>query len=102
VTIYEKDSPNVTFVINNLGDDSNLPASSISRFATWPIPSLAWARGTWLGALDFGHVFPVPFKLDQDCKVHYDFPQEKPMADLVDAFLYPRSPAFEASGTNAR
>ncbi len=88
VTIYEKVSPNVTFVINNLGDDFNLSASSISRFATWPVPSLAWARGTWLGALDFGHVFPVPFKLDQDCKVHYDFPQEKPMADLVDAFLY--------------
>jgi hypothetical protein len=88
VTIYEKDSPNVTLVINNLGDDFNLPASSIRRFATWPVPSLARARGTWLGALDFGHVFPMPFKLDRDCKVHYDFPQEKPMADLVDAFLY--------------
>jgi hypothetical protein len=88
VTIYEKNFPNVTFVINNLGDDSNLSASSVSQFAPWPIPSLAWAKGTWLGAMDFDHVFPVPVKLDQDCKVHYDFPQEKPMADLVDAFLY--------------
>ncbi|MGB6482536.1 MAG: hypothetical protein WBE86_03510 [Candidatus Acidiferrales bacterium] len=88
VTIYEKDYPNVTFVINNLADDFNLPASSTRRFANWPFPSLARAKGTWLGAIDLGHVFPVPFSLNQQCQPVYNFPQKKPMADLVDAFLY--------------
>jgi hypothetical protein len=88
VTIYEKDYPNVTFVINNLGDDFNLPASSTDRFASWPVPSLALAKGTWLGTMELGSVFPVPFKLGQDCKPVYDFPQKQSMANLVDAFLY--------------
>jgi hypothetical protein len=30
----------------------------------------------------------VPFKLGQDCKPVYDFPQKQSMANLVDAFLY--------------
>lgn len=88
VTTYEKHYPGVTFVINNLADDFSLSASSISRFANWPVPSLALAKGTWLGTMDLSHVFPVPFHLDQNCKPVYDFPRKKPIADLVDAFLY--------------
>ncbi|HEX3684228.1 MAG TPA: hypothetical protein VHU83_16965 [Bryobacteraceae bacterium] len=88
VTIYEKHSPNATFVINNLADDFNLPASATSRFANWTVPSLALAKGTWLGAIELGQVFPVPFKFDQNCRPVYDFPQKKPLADLIDAFLY--------------
>lgn len=88
VTIYEKDYPHVTFVINNLADDFDLPASAVSRFANWPAPSLALAKGSWLGGMELGNVFPVPFSLNQDCQPVYNFPQKKPMADLVDAFLY--------------
>ena len=88
VTIYEKDHPHVTFVINNLADDFNLPASAVNRFANWPAPSLALAKGAWLGGMELANVFPVPFSLNQDCQPVYNFPQQKPMADLVDAFLY--------------
>lgn len=88
VTIYEKEYPNVTFVISYLGEDTNLPDSTFDSFGSWPIPSLALAKGTWLGALDLGHVFPSPIRFDDDCNVHSDFPQERPMAEFVNAFLY--------------
>jgi len=63
---------------------------STSPFATWPVPSLALAKGTWLGVLDLPHFFPPPIMFDKDCTLHNDFPKElqKPMEDLVDAFLY--------------
>jgi hypothetical protein len=92
VSLYEKDYPNLTFVISELGIfDTDLPSLSSSRLATWPIPSLALAKGTWLGALDLGHFIPPPTRIDEeDCKVHNEFPKplQKPMEDLVDAFLY--------------
>jgi len=52
---------------------------------------LARAKGTWLGALDLSHFIPPPIRLDeQDCQVRNEFPKalQKPMEDLVDAFLY--------------
>ena len=58
---------------------------------TWPTPSLARAKGTWLGALDLGHFLPPPIRIDEkDCQVHTEFPKmlQKPMEELVDAFLY--------------
>ena len=91
VSIYEKDYPNLTFVISDLAlFDMNSPDRSTSPFATWPIPSIARTKGTWLGALDLGYFFPPPFIIDKDCNLHNEFPQDlqKPMADLVDAFLY--------------
>lgn len=91
VTIYEKDYPNRTFVISELGDfDTNLPVLSSSPFATWPVPSLARTKGTWLGALDLGHFFPPTIWTDKDCNVYNEFQknEQKPMADLVDDFLY--------------
>jgi hypothetical protein len=88
VTIYEKDYPHLTFVIDNLADDSNLPPSAVSRFANWPSPSLALAKGSWLGGRELEDVFPVPFSLDHDCQPAYNFPQKEPMANFVDAFLY--------------
>jgi len=92
VSLYEKDYPNLTFVISELGIfDTDLPTLSSSRLAKWPIPSLALAKGTWLGALDLGHFIPPPIRIDEkDCKVHDEFPKalQKPMEDLVDAFLY--------------
>ena len=91
VSLYEKDYPNLTFVISELGTfDTHLPTLSSSPLATWPIPSLARAKGTWLGALDLGRFLPPPIRIDQDCNVHREFPKvlQKRMEDLVDAFLY--------------
>ena len=91
VTIYEKDYPNVTFVMSDLGSfDTDLPALSSSSFASWPAPSLARAKGTWLGALGLSHFYPPTIWTDKDCNVYNEFPnnEQKPMADLVDAFLY--------------
>lgn len=84
VSIYEERYPNVTFVIDDFG------IFDTSDFATWPLPSLARSKGTWLGALDISHFYPATVGVDKDCHVHTGFPKEvqKPMAELVDAFLY--------------
>jgi hypothetical protein len=90
VSIYEKDYPHLTFVISDFGVVHAPPISS-DTFATWPFPSLALAKGTWLGALDLSHFYePMTTIHEGDCVVHKDFPQhlQKPMSDLVDAFLY--------------
>jgi hypothetical protein len=84
VAAYEKDYPGLTFVISDLDTfDIELPAS-------WAIPSLVSAKGTWMGALDLGHFYPAPISMDSECRVHNEFSKElqKPMAELVDAFLY--------------
>jgi hypothetical protein len=91
VSIYEKDYPNVTFVISDLlMFNADSTAVSGSQFAVWPIPSIARAKGTWLGALDLGHFSPPLIMIDQDCNIQNGFPKglQKPMAELVDAFLY--------------
>jgi hypothetical protein len=92
VSIYEKDYPGVTMVVTDLGYlDTDLALLSDSKFAKWPIPALARAKGTWLGALDLSHFLPPPSMVrEDDCSVHHDFPKpvQKPMEELVDAFLY--------------
>jgi hypothetical protein len=91
VSLYEKHYPNLTFIISDLGIlDTDLPSLSESKFISWPIPAIASAKGTWLGALDLSHFIPPPTRIDQDCNVHHEFPKvlQKPMEDLVDAFLY--------------
>jgi hypothetical protein len=92
VSLYEKDYPNITFVISQLGSfDTDLPALSSSPFATWPFPSLARFKGTWLGALDLSHFYPKQLSIDKDCNLHtVEYPKDiqKPMEDLLDAFLY--------------
>jgi hypothetical protein len=58
VSRYEKDYPNLTFVISELGVfDTDLPTLSSSRLATWPIPSLALAKGTMARSLDLAGVY---------------------------------------------
>jgi hypothetical protein len=91
MSIYEKDYPNLTFVISDLGIfDTDLPTLSSSPFATWPIPSVARAKGTWLGTLELTHSLPPGTMIDRDCNVHHEFPKalQTPMEELVDAFLY--------------
>jgi hypothetical protein len=96
VTIYEKEFPGRTFVIADLGtytaDASGTaePSGAASPFAVWPIASVVRSKGTWLGDLDLAHFFPPTVWTDEDCNVHNEFPkgEQKPMAELVDAFLY--------------
>jgi hypothetical protein len=91
VSLYEKDYPNLTFVISDLGIfDTDLPSLHNSKFVNWPMPAVARAKGTWLGALDLSHFIPPGNTIDQDCQVHHDFPKalQKPMEEFVDAFLY--------------
>jgi hypothetical protein len=91
VSIYEQKYPNLTFVVDDLGFfDTDLPDISRSPFATWPVPSLARIKGTWIGGMDLTHFLPSQIVIDKDCTVHMVFPKElqKPWADLVDAFLY--------------
>jgi len=92
VSIYEKDYPNLTFIISELGYfDTDLPSLFDSKFVNWPIPSLARTKSTWLGALDLSHFFPPPIRIsEEDCKVHQGFPKvlQKPVEELVDAFVY--------------
>ena len=55
VSIYEKDYPNVTFVISDLvAADAEVSAA----FASLPNPSLTRTKGTRLGALDLSHFLP--------------------------------------------
>jgi hypothetical protein len=92
VGIYEKQYPGLTFVVSELaGFDTDEPTLFTGPFAAWPNPSLARAKGTWLGALDLGHFFPRQFRIDKDCNAQpVAFPKElqRPMEELVDAFLY--------------
>jgi len=105
VSLYEKDYPNVTLVISGLGIfDTNLSTLSKSKFVNWPIPAVTRAKGTWLGALDISHFLPPPMRIDQDCNFHHEFPPilQKPMEDLVDAFLYLGTSGFDVEGKNPR
>jgi hypothetical protein len=92
VSLYEKDYPNVTFAISELGSfDTDVPTLSDSPFATWPFPSIAKTKGTWLGALDLSSFYPKQVSIDKDCNLHtVDYPKDmqKPMEELFDAFLY--------------
>lgn len=91
VAIYEKDYPGRTFIVQDLGNfDLAAPSQHGAPFADWPYPSLVEAKSTRLGALGLGHFEPPSLWTDDDCNVHDEFPknEQKPMADLVDAFLY--------------
>jgi hypothetical protein len=90
VSIIETDHPGVVFVISDLGIfGSNFQTLSSSSFVSWPVPSLARTKGTWLGAMDLGQFLPKQIFF-QGCDFRFDFPKEyqKPVAELVDAFLY--------------
>ena len=96
VSTYEKDYPHLTFVISHLGIyDTNRPVASISPFASWPNPSIALTKGTWLGALLLSDVFQPGIMVDPDCKVQMVlFPPrlqkqaQKKLEHYIDAFLY--------------
>jgi hypothetical protein len=91
VAMYEKDYPGVTFIVSTLGIyDTNLARLADSKFVKWPIPALAHAKGTWLGALQLSDFLPPGSMIDKDCKYHHEFPpaMQKPIENFVDGFLY--------------
>jgi hypothetical protein len=94
VSMYESNYPNVTFVIDGFSGlgmfDKDQALLSGIPFVKWPMPALVRAKGSWLGALDMTHFYPAQVYVDNDCNPHSVFPEylQKPMAELVDAFLY--------------
>jgi hypothetical protein len=65
VSIYEKDYPNRTLVISDLGYfDTDLPTLSSSSFVTWPIPSLVRIKDTSLGTIRLDRFLPPPTLID--------------------------------------
>jgi len=71
VTLYEKRYPNLTFVISDLGYyGTDLPNLSSDPFAAWPIPSLAKAGSSKLGALGLSSFLPSPIGTDKNCNVN--------------------------------
>lgn len=90
VSMYERDYPGVTFVIFDLSIPVSLPGTA-KPFVNWPVPSLVPTKGNWLGTLDLSHFISPPVLVDEvNCEVHREFPKQvqKPMQQLVDAFLY--------------
>jgi hypothetical protein len=90
VSTIETEHPGVAFVISDLGIfGSDFQTLSRSPFASWPVPSLTRTKGTWLGAMDLGQFLPTPIFF-HGCDFRFEFPKEyqKPVAELVDAFLY--------------
>jgi hypothetical protein len=65
---YEKDYPNVTYVIeahNGFGMGSPLTKYNDELeklMASWPVPSLVTIKGTWLDDLDFSYIMPSPIR----------------------------------------
>jgi hypothetical protein len=91
VSLYENDYPGVTFIITEPGTyDTNLARLTDSKFVNWPIPALAYAKGTWLGALQLSDFLPPGSRIDRDCNYRNEFPPEmqKPIENFVDGFLY--------------
>jgi hypothetical protein len=67
VAIYEKDYPNVTYVIHEHWGFCilKLPACKYDdelekRMASWPVPSLVTIKGSWLSGLPFGYSPMIP------------------------------------------
>jgi hypothetical protein len=91
VSTYEKDYPNVTFIITDAGFFSAVSASSSENpFIGWQPPSLAEIKNTWIANLGLDKFFPPPVMIDKNCKATSEFPEslQKPMGELVDAILY--------------
>ena len=90
VSIVETTHPGAVFVISHLGVfGSNFQTLSSSPFESWPVPSLARTKGTWLGSTDLGQFLIEPIFF-QGCEFRREFPKkyQRPVAELVDAFIY--------------
>jgi hypothetical protein len=60
VGIYEQDYPNATFVIADHRGFAKDSDTLEKRMASWPVPSLAPVKGTWLDNLDSSYFSGYP------------------------------------------
>jgi len=91
VSTYEKNYPNVTFIITDAGFFSAVSAaSSENPLIEWQPPSLAKIKNTWIADLGLDRFFPPPVMIDKNCNATSEFPKflQKPMGELVDGILY--------------
>ena len=96
VAMYEKDYPNVTYVIaQHQGFGRGVPAAEKyndeleKRMALWPVPSLVNIKGTWLANLDFTYFFAPIFIGSPNGEVLVGFPAGiSSISKAVDGFLY--------------
>jgi hypothetical protein len=91
ITIYERRFPGRTFVISDLGyysPNGELLTNTPAALGTWP--SLLRTKNSTLGGLGLSSFLPTPLTTDKDCNVIDAFAgkSSKPVADLLDAFLY--------------
>jgi hypothetical protein len=91
VSTYEKNYPNVTFIITEVGYFSAISAaSSANSFIGWQFPSLAKIKNTWIADFGLDKFFPPPVMIDRNCHATSELPKslQKPIGELVDAVLY--------------
>jgi hypothetical protein len=91
VSSYEKDYPNVTFIIEEVWYFSaNSATSPQNPFTKWQPQSLAKIKNTWIANVGLDSFAPPPVMIDKNCKATSGFPEslQKPMGELVDAILY--------------
>jgi hypothetical protein len=90
VSTYEKDYPNVTFIIEEVWYFSANASSHQNPFAKWEPQSLAKIKNTWIANVGLDSFAPPPVMIDTNCKATSGFPEslQKPMGELVDAILY--------------
>jgi len=79
VTIYEQTYPGLTLVINAHHGFESQNEQLEARLKTWPKPSVALIKDTWLGKLGIAYFSDLAPKR---------WPKETTLADFVDAYLY--------------
>ena len=96
VEIYEKDYPNVTYIISEHGGfGRGVPSAAKyndeleKRMALWPVPSLVNLKGTWLAEMDFGYFWPPLLMRQPNGEFKAGFPPGlSSISKAVDGFLY--------------
>lgn len=96
VEIYEKEYPNVTYIIaEHNGFGRGVPSAEKyngeleKRLASWPVPSLVTIKGTWLADMDFAYFFRPLLIGNPKGEVHVGFPEGiSSISKAVDGFLY--------------
>ena len=87
--LIESKYPHSTYVVVPHDDFGDRNSELEPRLATWPTPSLATLRDSWLGKLDAGVIFRGKIRRvgSDPAKVEDPFPGLK-LRDIADGYLY--------------
>lgn len=93
---YEKDYPNVTYIISEHGGfGRGVPSAAKyndeleKRMASWPVPSLVNLKGAWLAEMDFAYFWPPLLMRQPNGEFQAGFPPGiSSISKAVDGFLY--------------